>query len=101
MARVTLRQIAMEILYKYGELKGGGIGGMMALDYSTASQVGKGSRERLKRIRSSRDLGEVRGKFVKNKDLTLSIFAVAYILLLNLKSPSEGLSTVSRKNCRE
>ena len=46
-----------------------------------------------------RDLGEVRAKSVKNKDLTPIIFAVAYILLLNWKSPSEGLSIVSGKDC--
>ena len=58
----------MEVLYKYGGLKGGEIGRMMALDYSTASQGRKGSRERLKRIRSYRDLGEVRGKFVHGRN---------------------------------
>jgi len=57
MARAALRQIAMELLYKYGGMKGGEIGHMMGLDYSTVSQGRKGSRERLKRIRSYRDLG--------------------------------------------
>jgi len=57
MVRAALIKVAMEVLYKYGELRGGQIGRTMALDYSTASQGGKGSRERLKRIRSSRNLG--------------------------------------------
>jgi hypothetical protein len=38
MARAALRQIAMELLYKYGGMKGGEIGHMMGLDYSTVSQ---------------------------------------------------------------
>jgi hypothetical protein len=45
MARGTLRQIAMELLYKYGGLESGEIGHMMGLDYSTVSQGRKGSRE--------------------------------------------------------
>jgi len=59
MARAALRQIAMGLLYKYGGLKCGEAGRMMALDYSTVSQGRKGSRERLKRTRSYRGLGEV------------------------------------------
>ncbi len=38
----------MGLLYKYGGLKGGEIGRMMALDYSTAGQGRKRLRERLK-----------------------------------------------------
>jgi hypothetical protein len=38
MARAALRQMAMELLYKYGGLKGGEIGQMMGLGYSTVSQ---------------------------------------------------------------
>ena len=45
MARAALRQIAMGLLYKYGGMKGGEIGHMMGLDYSTVSQGRKGLRE--------------------------------------------------------
>jgi len=49
MARAALRQIAMELLYKYGGLKGMEIGQMMGLGYSTVSQGRKRLRERLKK----------------------------------------------------
>jgi hypothetical protein len=42
-------------LYKYGELRGGEAGRMMALDYSTAGQERKRLRERLKSIRSCQE----------------------------------------------
>jgi len=45
----VLRQMTMELLYKYGGLKGVEIGGIMGLDYSTVSQGRKRLRERLKR----------------------------------------------------
>jgi len=56
MARGTLRQIAMGLLYKYGGLKGGEIGHMMGLDYSMVSQGRKRLRESLKRDRKLQGL---------------------------------------------
>jgi len=52
----VLRQMAMELLYKYGGLKGVDIGEMMGLDYSTVSQGRKRFRERLKRDEGVRRL---------------------------------------------
>jgi putative transposase len=45
----ALRQMAMELLYKYGGLKGVEIGEIMGLDYSTVSRERKRLRERLKK----------------------------------------------------
>ena len=56
MARAALRQIAMELLYKYGGLESGEIGEMMGLDYSTVSQGRKRLRESLKRDRKLQGL---------------------------------------------
>ncbi len=41
--------MAMELLYKHGGMKGGEIGHMMGLDYSTASQGRKRLTQRLKK----------------------------------------------------
>ena len=49
MARAALRQIAMELLYKYGGLESGEIGEMMGLDYSMVSQGRKRLTQRLKK----------------------------------------------------
>ncbi len=46
--RGIMRQIAMEIFYRLGGMKGGEIGEMMGVDYSTISQERKGLREKLK-----------------------------------------------------
>ena len=62
--------MAMGLLYKYGGMKGGEIGEMMGLDYSTVSQGRKRLRESLKSEEVARTYGEDRGKVVKSKDLT-------------------------------
>ena len=46
--RGRIRQIAMEIFYRFGGMKGGEIGEMMGVDYSTVSQGRKRLREKLK-----------------------------------------------------
>ena len=46
--RGIVRQIAMEIFYRFGGMKGGEIGEMMGVDYSTVSQWRKRLREKLK-----------------------------------------------------
>ena len=60
----------MGLLYKYGGMKGGEIGHMMGLDYSTVSQVRKRLRESLKGEEVARTYGEDRRKIVKSRDLT-------------------------------
>jgi putative transposase len=55
MARAALRQMAMELLYKYSGMKGGEIGHMMGLDYSTVSQGRK-------RLRESKNLQGLMGR---------------------------------------
>ena len=70
MARAALRQMAMGLLYKYGGMKGGEIGQIIGLDYSTVSQGRKRLRESLKSEEVARTYGEDRGKVVKSKDLT-------------------------------
>ena len=68
MARAALRQIAMGLLYKYGGMKGGEIGHMMGLGYSTVSQGRKGLRESLKRDRKLQGLtGRIEEKLSKIK----------------------------------
>ncbi len=47
--RGSVRQIAMDLLYRLGGLKGTEIGGMMGVDYSTVSQGRKRLREKLKK----------------------------------------------------
>ncbi|GAB63485.1 conserved hypothetical protein [Candidatus Jettenia caeni] len=47
-----IRQIAMDLLYRVGGLKGTEIGRMMGIDYSTVSQGRKRLREKLKRDKS-------------------------------------------------
>jgi REP element-mobilizing transposase RayT/DNA-binding transcriptional ArsR family regulator len=64
----ALRQMAMELLYKYGGLKGGEIGEMMGLDYSTVSQGRKRLRERLKKDKELQGLmGRIEEKLSKVK----------------------------------
>jgi putative transposase len=64
MARATLRQIAMEVLYKYGGLRGGEIGHVMALDYSTAGQ----ETERLRESKKLQGLmGRIEGRLSRVK----------------------------------
>ena len=46
--RGIMRQIAMEIFYRFGGMKGNEIGEMMGVDYSTVSQGRKRLREKLK-----------------------------------------------------
>jgi len=46
--RGTIRQIAMELLYRFGGMKGTEIGEMLGVDYSTVSQGRKRLREKLK-----------------------------------------------------
>ena len=48
----TLRQIAMELLYRAGGLKGTQIGQIMGVDYSTVSQGRKRLKEKLKKDKS-------------------------------------------------
>ena len=62
--------MAMGLLYKYGGMKGGEIGQIIGLDYSTVSQGRKRLRESLKSEEVARTYGEDRGKVVKSKDLT-------------------------------
>jgi len=47
--RGSVRQIAMDMLYRFGGLKGTEIGEMMGIDYSTVSQGRKRLREKLKK----------------------------------------------------
>ncbi len=47
--RGSVRQIAMDLLYRLGGLKGTEIGGMMGVDYSTVSQGRKRLRGKLKK----------------------------------------------------
>ncbi len=47
--RGSVRQIAMDLLYRFGGLKGTEIGGMMGVDYSMVSQGRKRLREKLKK----------------------------------------------------
>jgi len=64
----ALRQMAMELLYKYGGLKGMEIGQMMGLDYSTVSQGRKRLRERLKKDKELQGLmGRIEEKLSKVK----------------------------------
>jgi putative transposase len=64
----TLRQLAMELLYKYGGLKGMEIGQIMGLDYSTISQGRKRLRERLKKDEELQGLmGRIEEKLSKGK----------------------------------
>jgi REP element-mobilizing transposase RayT/DNA-binding transcriptional ArsR family regulator len=64
----ALRQMAMELLYKYGGLKGGEIGEIMGLDYSTVSQGRKRLRERLKKDKELQGLmGRLERKLSKAK----------------------------------
>jgi hypothetical protein len=67
MARAALRQIAMGLLYKYGGMKGGEIGHMMGLDYSTVSQGRKGLRESLKSEEVARTYERIEEKLSKIK----------------------------------
>src|SRR3972149_9525571 len=50
--RGMIRQIAMDLLYRFGGLTGTEIGEMMGVDYSTVSQGRKRLRETLKRDKS-------------------------------------------------
>ena len=50
--RGIVRQMAMELLYRIGGLKGPEIGKMMGVDYSTVSHGRKRFRERLKKDRA-------------------------------------------------
>jgi len=62
----ALRQMAMELLYKYGGLKGGEIGEIMGVDYSTVSQGRKRLRERLKKDKELQGLmGRIKEKVSK------------------------------------
>lgn len=64
----ALRQLAMELLYKYGGLKGMEIGQIMGLDYSTISQGRKRLRERLKKDEELQGLkGRIEEKLSKGK----------------------------------
>jgi len=64
----ALRQMAMELLYKYGGLKGAEIGQIMGLDYSTVSQGRKRLRERLKDDKELQGLlGRIEEKLSKVK----------------------------------
>jgi len=47
--RGMIRQIAMDVLYRFGGLTGTEIGEMMGVDYSTVSQGRKRLRETIKR----------------------------------------------------
>ena len=60
--------MAMELLYKYGGLKGAEIGQIMGLDYSTVSQGRKRLRETLKKDRELQGLlGRIEEKLSKVK----------------------------------
>lgn len=48
----SLRQIAMDLLYRVGGLKGVKIGEMMGLDYSTISQGRKRLNEKIRKDRN-------------------------------------------------
>ena len=68
MARGSLRQIATELLYKYGGLESGEIGHMMGLDYSMVSQGRKRLRESLKTDRKLQGLtGRIEERLSKIK----------------------------------
>lgn len=54
----SIRQIAMDILYRVGGIKGVEIGRMFGVDYSTVSQGRKRLREKMQRDRKLRDLIE-------------------------------------------
>lgn len=56
--RESIRQIAMDILYRVGGIKGVEIGRMFGVDYSTVSQGRKQLREKMQRDRKLRDLIE-------------------------------------------
>lgn len=63
-----LRQLAMELLYKYAGLKGVEIGEIMELDYSTISQGRKRLRERLQKDKNLQELfGRIERKLSKVK----------------------------------
>ncbi len=47
--RGSVRQIAIDMLYRFGGLKGAEVGGMMSIDYSTVSQGRKRLSEKLKK----------------------------------------------------
>ena len=63
--RGITRQIAMDVLYRFGGLTGTEIGEMMGVDYSTVSQGRKRLRETLKRDQSLL-------KIIKRIEATLS-----------------------------
>ena len=66
-----LRQIAMELLFRYGGLKGVEIARLMDLDYSTVSKERKRLRESMEKDAELRRLVErIERKFVNSKDLT-------------------------------
>ncbi len=52
----SLRQIVMDLLYRFGELKGIEIGEIMRSDYSTISQGRKRLSEKIKKDRNLRVL---------------------------------------------
>ena len=54
--RGSLRQIAMDVLYRFGGLKGAEIGTILGVDYSTVSQGRKRLREKLRKDRELRHI---------------------------------------------
>ena len=54
--RGSLRQIVMDVLYRFGGLKGVEIGAILGVDYSTVSQGRKRLREKLRKDRELRHL---------------------------------------------
>lgn len=69
--RGVLRQLAMDILYRIGGLKGVEIGEMFEVDYSTVSVGRKRLRGRMQRDEVLQKIAErIEKRFVNNKELT-------------------------------